>query len=192
MGGALHFEWPSELLEFAYSKTDEPALIAEFGVWKGKTVNKIANLAFPSMVYGFDSFEGLREDWPGTNLAKGAFTRGGKSPKVAQNVRLVKGWFDSTLPGFLNANPGAFSFIHVDSDTYEAADTVLGLAGHRIKAGTVIVFDEYFGYHLWRAGEYRAWHEFVARRGVQYDYLAFSVNSVALKVTAIRDASEKP
>jgi hypothetical protein len=48
--------------------------------------------------------------------------------------------------------------------------------------GTVIIFDEYFGYRGWRMGEFKAWKEFVDQHGVEYEYLAFSVESVSLVI----------
>ena len=35
---------------------------------------------------GFDSFEGLREDWAGTDVEKGHFNLDGKIPKLNKNV----------------------------------------------------------------------------------------------------------
>lgn len=183
MQTALQFNRRKDLLDHALGLAEKAGIIAEFGVWKGRSVNHIARTIRPSVVVGFDSFEGLREDWSGWDLAKGAFDLGGRLPAVRENVRLVKGWFDKTLPGFLAENPSSFSFVHVDCDTYEAAKTVLDLIGPRIRAGTVLVFDEYFGFRGWRIGEYRAWQEFVLQHGVEYQYLAFSEQSVSVRVT---------
>jgi len=97
-------------------------------------------------------------------------------------VELIKGWFDETLPRFLTQHPGNFAFIHVDCDTYEATRTLFQAAGGRVAAGTVIVFDEYFGYPGWRVGEWKAWQEFVGERGVRYEYVGFSVNQVAVRI----------
>ena len=57
---------------------------------------------------------------------------------------------------------------------------MLRLIGDHLKAGTVLVFDEYFGYRGWRIGEHKAWQEFVAERSVEYRYLAFSPQSVSV------------
>ena len=71
-------------------------LLIEFGVWKGRSINYFAKRVSET-IYGFDSFEGLKEDWSGWGFAKGAFDLGGKLPKVENNVILIKGWFDKTL-----------------------------------------------------------------------------------------------
>jgi hypothetical protein len=186
MQSSLQFDRREDLWDYVLSKAELKGTIAEFGVWNGRSINHIASRNRSRTVYGFDSFEGLKEDWSGSGLPKGQFGRGGKMPKVEPNVRLVKGWFDQTLPGFLLESPDPFSFVHVDCDTYEAASAVLRLAGGRIKAGTVLVFDEYFGYRGWRDGEYRAWQEFVAEHGVDYRYIAFSWQAVSVIVLQVR------
>jgi hypothetical protein len=156
-------------------------LIVEFGVWRGHSVNFLASLTNEA-VYGFDSFEGLREDWAGDGCLKGDFGVSGRPPRVRRNVRLIKGWFDDTLPIFLREHQGPFSFVHVDCDTYEATRTVLDLAVDRIIAGTILVFDDYFGYRGWRLGGFKAWQEFVAERAVKYRYLAFGEHWVSVRV----------
>ncbi len=183
MALALQFSKRGDLLVHALERAPAEGLIAEFGVWRGVSLNLLARAARPRIVHGFDSFQGLREDWRGWGLRKGTFDTGGRAPRVEPNVRLTAGWFDASLPGFLSSNPGPFSFAHVDSDTYEAAHCVLGLIGPRIAEGTVIVFDEYLGYRGWRLGEFRAWQEFVAARSVAYEYLGFSEQSVSIRVT---------
>ena len=103
-------------------------------------------------------------------------------PTVPAHVTLMKGWFDATLPGFLAAHPGPIAFLHIDSDTYQAAQTILSLTADRLVPGTVIMFDEYFGYRGWRLGEFKAWQEFVAERGLSYEYICFSDESVAVAI----------
>ena len=61
-------------------------------------------------VYGFDSFEGLPEKWR-NGFEKGTFNRNGNLPKVNNNVELIKGWFDDTLPNFIK-NQNKKSFFH--------------------------------------------------------------------------------
>lgn len=182
MNKALHFRLPMALWDHAFSKRTIEGLIVEFGVYQGFSINHFASKSRET-VYGFDSFEGLKEDWTGHESAKGAFDLGGKLPNVAQNVSLIKGWFDQTLPAFLSAHPEPFSFVHIDSDTYEAAKTVFEFINPRIQKGTVIVFDEYFGYRGWKSGEYKAWQEFVSSTEIQYEYLGFSTEQVSIVVT---------
>jgi hypothetical protein len=182
MGNALEFNQREDLWDYVWAKKNPAGLIAEFGVWNGYSINRFAAKT-AEVVYGFDSFVGLKEDWKGTVHTKGTFDVGGKLPKVRRNVELLEGWFDETLPSFLASHAEDFAFIHVDCDTSEAAAAVLNLVGPRIKHGTIIVFDEYFGYRGWRCGEYKAWQEFVLRNQIRYEYLAFSRESVSVRIT---------
>ena len=106
-----------------------------------------------------------------------------KLPAVLPNVTLIKGWFDETVPKFLDAHPNEpFSFIHVDSDTFETATLLLSLLKGRIVKGTIIVFDEYLGFPNWQKGEFLAWRNFVEAQQLDYAYLAFSNTPAALLV----------
>ncbi len=184
MPKALQFNKREDLWDYVWERKQFAGLVAEFGVWSGYSINRIARKT-DQLVYGFDSFAGLREDWSGAEFAKGKFDLGGRLPVVGGNVRLIKGWFDETLPRFLEEHGEAFAFIHVDCDTYQATRTILDLLESRILQGTVLVFDEYFGYRGWRLGEFKAWQEFVLRCQIRYEYLAYSASQVAVQVTRI-------
>ena len=184
MPKALQFDRKRDLWAHVLGKVGSAGLVGEFGVWKGASINAIAARLAPRTVHGFDSFQGLKEDWAGWKEPKGRFSLEGRLPKVMPNVRLVPGWYDETLPRFLRENGARFDFVHLDSDTYESTRLVLELIADRITPGTVIVFDEYLGYRGWRIGEFKAWQEFVQARGRKYEYLAFTNDAVALRVVA--------
>ena len=68
---------------------------------------------------------------------------------------------------------------------------MLSLLEDRIVPGTVRLFDEHLGFPTWQNGEFRAWRDFVAARGIEYRYLAFSntpAAMVALRVDAPQGA----
>jgi hypothetical protein len=48
--------------------------------------------------------------------------------------------------------------------------------------GTIIVFDEYFGFTGWRMGEWKAWQEFVPTSGVKYEDIGFANVRVAVRI----------
>jgi hypothetical protein len=75
--------------------------------------------------------------------------------------------------------------LHIDCDLYSSTRTVLKLCGPRIRKGAVLVFDEYCNYPGWRDHEFRAFQEFVAETGRQYEYLSVvpSHQQVAVIVT---------
>lgn len=189
MERALSFDEPLQLLSYAMGKVALDGLVLEFGVYSGETVNHIAAFFKDKRVFGFDSFEGLKEDWHGHhNSVAGTFNRGGNPPPVRANVQLVKGWFDKTVPDFAARTENAkIAFLHVDSDTYESAKTILDSLGRRLAKGSVVVFDEYLNYRGWKIGEFKAWQEFCAEHRVAYDYLGFCIHGeqVALQVTDI-------
>jgi len=173
------------LFDLALRRAPAEGLVLEFGVFNGRSINYIGKRLSPRQVFGFDSFEGLAEDWAGTGALKGRFTRGGVLPKTFSNVTLIKGWFDATLPAFLDEHPGRISFAHLDADTYESTKYVLDRIAPRFAVGTVLQFDEYLGYPGWRHGEHLAFARLCAERKLQYRYLGVGWMSVALEVTAI-------
>lgn len=171
------------LWEYALSKVNVKGTCAEFGVFHGESINYFAR-KLPA-IYGFDSFEGLKEDWKGCSLPKGTFNLHGKMPRVAKNVYLIKGWFNDTVPGFLAKHPEPFAFVHIDSDTYEAANSVLTMIGPHFVAGTVLVFDQFFSFRGWELGEFKAWNDYVTRTGTEFEYLAFTSQRVAIQIRRV-------
>ena len=185
LDGALLFPLREQVWDYALSQAKLDGLHAEFGVFAGHSINHMAAVVQGRgiTIHGFDSFEGLKEDWSGTWYRAGHFTLGGTPPSVRPNVRLIKGWFDATVPAFLAEHAGKpFAFVHMDADTYESTSLVLSLLAGRIVSGTVLVFDDYLGFPNWRHGEYLAWQQFVAARGLTYRYLAFGNTPVAVMV----------
>lgn len=152
------------------SKDLTHGLIAEFGVATGRTINHIARLQPEDIIHGFDSFEGLPEDWT-SRMPKGFFKRTAL-PKVRENVKLHVGWFDNTLPEF-KAKYGdtPLQLLHIDSDLYSSAVTILETLKDNIVPGTVIIFDEYLNYPGWELDEFRAWQEHVAKYKIKYEYI---------------------
>lgn len=172
------------LLDFALGECVIDGLVLEFGVYRGKSLRAIAKRAGQE-VHGFDSFEGLPEDW--TYFQKqGRFSLQGEVPHFDEpNVRIHKGWFDQTLPRFLAEHAGPARFIHVDCDLYSSTTTVLQLLASRIVSGSIILFDEYLNYPAWQQHEFKAFQEFVVQTGRSYRYIGFasSAYSVAVKIT---------
>lgn len=155
----------------------------EFGVYKGKSINLFSS-KLPEITFeGFDSFEGLQEDWRGWALPKGTFDLKGVLPKVNNNVNLHKGWFNKTLPGFLKENKhDKIRFIHIDCDTYESTKYLFDTLGDKMDSNTYILFDEYLGYRGWEIGEYKGFQEFVKQNNITYQYLGFSNYNTLVKL----------
>jgi len=148
-------------------------LFLEFGVYKGDSINRFAELRPDVHWYGFDSFEGLPEAWT-LGARKGAFSIGAALPPVRDNVTLIKGFFEDTLPAFVAEHREAkVSFIHIDCDLYSSTKTVLDYLEHMLRPGCIIVFDEYFNYPGWADQEYKAFSEFVTRTGRTFEYVTY-------------------
>ena len=143
-------------------------LILEFGVRHGTSIRQLASLASKPL-YGFDSFEGLPEDWH--QESKEVYSTRGKIPKVPAHVTLIPGWFEETLPLFLEKHGGEIALINIDCDIYSSTKTVLDLLSPRIKKGTIIIFDEYIGNLHWEEDEHKAFMESINRYQWKYEYL---------------------
>lgn len=134
----------------------------EFGVLRGRSLRQIAAKFPDRTVYGFDTFEGLIEDW-GEIARKGDMSVDGKLPvDMPGNVSYVIGLIGDTLPTFLSKHPEPISFIHIDTDTYLPAKAVMDSIDGRLSVGTVILFDEYRGYPGYEEHEYKAFTDFCA------------------------------
>jgi len=143
--------------------------ILEFGVATGRTLNQFAHWLPHKTVYGFDGFDGLPEDWT-SRMRKGFFARK-HLPRVRRNCELVVGWFNETLPGFVEKRSEPVALLHVDCDLYSSTVTILNNLKNNIVPGTVIVFDEYMNYPGWQLDEFRAWQEHCKMYGVEYEYI---------------------
>jgi len=161
-------------------------MFLEFGVYSGNTINFVAD-AFPkSILYGFDSFEGLPEDWNLNDkkiLPAGHFNRD-SLPKVRSNVKLIKGWFDQTIPSFLKENDFDYiSFLHVDCDLYSSTKTIFDNLNSKIKEGTVITFDEFYPwrnykwFRNWEEHEFKALKEWVTAYNRSFKVLHRSIHA---------------
>jgi hypothetical protein len=181
---ARHFATPAETLTHALSLAPSGGMALEFGVYTGTTLKTIAANRTEGGVYGFDSFQGLPEDWR-NGFPAGKFATD-SLPEVS-GAELVVGWFDETLPEFLEKHPEPVDFLHVDGDLYSSAKTVLDLAGPRLRPGSVILFDEFFNFPGWQEHEFRAWTEFVERTGIEFEYEAYTYadEQVAVRVTSV-------
>ena len=101
-GGPKRWHHLSESL----NKISVDGNMLEFGVFSGKTINIISSHFPNNTIHGFDSFEGLPEDWfmkekekkkGNAKRHKGYFAVD-NLPTVNDNVTLWKGWFNDSIP----------------------------------------------------------------------------------------------
>lgn len=164
---------------------EEDSLFLELGVFRGKSINLFANeikASLPnSKIFGFDSFKGIEEDWVGTPMVKGHFDLMGKLPSVAANVELRVGQVQDTLPVFLEEfGNRSVRFVHFDLDTYTPTRYALEVLRNRLEPGTILLFDELYGYPGWKDGEFKALQETIDPE--RYRYLAFAKCAVAIEI----------
>lgn len=146
--------------------------VLEFGVKGGITFRQLReslNLNFN--LFGFDSFQGLPEDWEGTTCKKGDMSTGGKIPEIPNTV-IYPGWFKDTLQEYKKvAEP--IALLHIDCDLYSSTKEVLYELKNYIVSGTIIVFDEW--YYNWfdleenRQGEQKAFIEWANEFNIKYE-----------------------
>lgn len=153
-----HTQSLHENLEKTVAASNHDDLFLEFGVATGHTITRIAS-RHDGIVYGFDSFKGLPEDWR-SGIGKGAFAQN-VLPVVPENVELLVGLFQDTVDDFLATHPGNIGFIHLDADLYSSTSYVLTKFKDRFVEGSILMFDEFAHYPGYKEHEYKAFIEFL-------------------------------
>lgn len=127
----------------------------EFGVYQGASIKYWAsiNKAPQSRFFGFDSFEGLPEDWRNSQ-PRGHFHTGGLTPIIDDGrVQFAKGWFINSVPSFARAFAARNRLVlHFDADLYGSTMLPLVHFDRFMTSGTLLVFDEFYD----RDHEYKA------------------------------------
>jgi hypothetical protein len=146
----------------------------EFGVAAGNSFKWWAehNGNPKSQFHGFDTFEGLPEDW-GVFKA-GDMSTGSKFPDIKdERVTFHKGLFQKTLPGFIQkANWSQRKVIHMDADLYSSTLYVLTMLAPYLKKDDVVMFDEY----TVPRHEFLAFKNFVESYYLEFELIAAANN----------------
>ncbi len=163
--------------EYAIKKAlenhEENDFYLEFGVFQGTSINQSSKILKDKIIYGFDSFEGLHDDWKGDAWPNGYFNLNKKIPKLNNNVKLEVGLVQKTLPEFLSKHKNLLvNYIHLDLDTYPSTKFVLNLIKPYLKDKCILIFDELYDFPGWKVGEYKALTEEFNED--EYEYLCFS------------------
>ena len=121
---------------------------AEFGVENGLSARYfLTKLPADGQLLLYDSFEGLPEPWQGRPVGS---HRAVAVPEFGdKRVHIRKGWFEGTLPC-----QELLGLVHIDCDLYSSTKAVL--EGINVAPGTIILFDELFGFADWQQHEYKA------------------------------------
>jgi hypothetical protein len=131
-----------------YGLSQKPILYLEFGVASGKSFYWWAgqNTHASSRFYGFDTFEGLPEDWGG--YRRGDMAHGlGELKQEDARTSFVKGTFQETLFGFLESHRRELDslpkLIHLDADLFSSTLFVLSQLYPFLRKGDLLMFDEF-------------------------------------------------
>jgi hypothetical protein len=169
-------------LESLYAVCSHPSLpdgsFVECGVARGGCT---AVMAFVSRgqrrVWGFDSFEGMpaqtEEDEDQGKKAVGVIAAGPDGLHEAQrtlhrfhlaheSVKLVKGWFEETLPVYASQLE-PIAVLRLDSDWYKSTRYCLETLYDLVVPGGVVIVDDYNAF----IGCRKAVDEFRLKRGIQ-------------------------
>jgi O-methyltransferase len=153
---------------------DQPIDYLEFGVYQGGTTRHWVNLNRDpaSRFAGFDTFEGLPEDWKriDSKMNAGAFDVGGALPDIDDSrVEFVKGLFQDTLGGYLETfEPRSKVVMHCDADLYSSTLYTLTMCDKLLTPGSIVIFDEFSSV----LNEFAALADYCSAYRREYDVLA--------------------
>jgi Macrocin-O-methyltransferase (TylF) len=183
------------------SRQDSDELLLDLGVWLGWSTRLISD-ASGRQVYGFDTFEGLVEDWQVDDqilFKRGTFSlseplaqrsmrdtgvtlHDGLPAALGRKVQFIRGSTYETLSPFLADRPAApITFFHMDLDTYESCLHALETCKDRFIEGSILVFDEY----LVTNAEMRAFFEFQSKYKLEWRYRAWGLEIMEMNLEMV-------
>ncbi len=183
------------------SRQDSDELVLDLGVWLGWSTRLISD-ACGRTVYGFDTFEGLVEDWQIDDqilIKRGTFSlseplaqrlirdtgvslHDGLPAALGRKVQFIRGSTYETLVPFLADRPAVpIKLFHMDLDTYESCLHALETCKDRFVEGSILVFDEY----LVTNAEMRAFFEFQSQYELEWRYRAWGLEIMEMNVEMV-------
>ena len=173
----IHFQSRHDLYRYLNNQiaANGPIDYLEFGVYQGDAIKYWTDLnRHPdSRFYGFDTFEGLPEDWRffACIIPRGTWDTGGKPPEMQDTrVTFIKGVFQQTLPVFLKTYvPRNRLVINCDADLYTSTLYLLSTLNHLLSPGQIVIFDEFSTVY-----EFKAFRDFSGAFHRKYRLLASS------------------
>ena len=185
LGTAVLFEHRTDYWSFVADSLLSKGILMECGVFQGLSLKFIANRLRRKrdarIIHGFDAFEGLEEHWAGESLPAGSFDLKGKLPTIPANAQLHVGWVQDTVVPFLEKNiVDRVALLHIDTDTYTPAKYLLKVVKPYLKSGSIVAFDELFGYPNWQSHEFKALQEEILLD--DYEFIAFTSRQAAIRI----------
>jgi hypothetical protein len=155
---------------------NQDELFLEFGVHRGKSTNFFANHLKENdkKIYGFDSFQGQPNDWPGYIRLKGYQKLNKKNmDKLNSNIEIIDGLVEDTLETFLlNNERKKILFAHMDLDYYPSTLFVLKKIKPYLSNNAIILFHALHNYSGWKNGVIKAINETFSKN--EFEFIAFS------------------
>lgn len=140
----------------------------EFGVAGGTSFKwwLAENKHLESLFFGFDTFEGLPENWAFYKKGAMSFTM---PTYPDERAAFYKGLFQETLYKFLeeHGKSDVRRVIHMDADLYSSTLFALTMLAPYLKAGDILFFDEFNVPNH----EFAAWHDFTRSYYIEYEVL---------------------
>jgi O-methyltransferase len=141
-----------------------PGAVVECGTWRGGMIAGIADVLGNSRRYFlFDSFEGLPPAseidgksalaWQANTSDPAYFdncraseddAKEAMSKSPATDYRIVRGWFDATLPGMDSREK--IALLRMDADWYDSTKCILDNLADRVVPGGIIIVDDYYAW----------------------------------------------
>lgn len=184
------------------SGQDGDELLLDLGVWIGWST-RLTSDASGRKVYGFDTFEGLVEDWQVDDqmvIKSGTFSLteplaqrlmadtgvtlddDGLPAALGREVEFVKGMTYETLAPFLAARPDApIRLFHMDLDTYKSCLHGLETCKDHFIEGSILVFDEY----LVTNAEMQAFYEFQEKYELEWRYRSWGLEMWEMNIEMV-------
>jgi len=152
----------------------QPINYLEFGVAGGQSFNWFMeqNSNAESRFYGFDTFDGLPEDWG--PFKKGSFSNNNALPTIRDNRgKFYKGLFQQTVPTFLKElDNSKRNVLMMDADLWSATLYALTMLAPVLKKGDIIFFDEF----VVPTHEFKAYLDFVQSHYINLQLIASANN----------------
>jgi len=125
-----------------------PGAWAEFGVFKGGSLEMLAKMNPDRKIYGIDSFTGLPEPTQYDTHKKGDFALTSVDYKNIVryffdryiNVNILQGYSPNVFRSIMEET---FSFVHVDVDMFRSVCDALDFFYPRLIPGGIMLFDDY-------------------------------------------------
>jgi len=153
----------------------QSSTFTEFGVYNGKSINHMSSIRPDCHFHGFDSFDGLPENWT-KKFQKGHFKTDIGTLTFNKNVKIYVGMFSDTIQNAVEL-PHIYG-VHIDCDLGSSTTFVLdALSKNIINSKSYILFDELYNYKGYERHEFKSLLEWSNKENVNFEVLAHNALS---------------